>query len=77
MSGLNGHPVHIEKGDAHAILPDESKRHAVRLFLKGESVTDVAAFFGIHKRAIEQTLREALVQLSELASPADQERITL
>jgi hypothetical protein len=50
------------------VSPTE-KIDATNRFLKGQSVTDVAAFFACHRSQIEQVLREAIWQLAELKAP--------
>ena len=55
-------------------LTTEQKTLVVSKFLRGESVTDVSAYFAVTRSTVEQVLREAIQQLAKLATsrpPAD------
>ena len=54
-------------------LTNEHKERLVNMFLRGESVTDLSAFYAVQRQSVEDVLREAIVQLSKLAalSPTD------
>ena len=49
-------------------LPNEHKERLVNMFLRGESVTDLSAFYAVTRTAVEDVLREAIVQLATLAA---------
>ena len=49
-------------------LTNEHKERLVTMFLRGESVTDLSAFYAVTRTAVEDVLREAVVQLAKLAS---------
>lgn len=44
------------------------KERLVDMFLRGESVTDLSAFYAVPRRAIEAVLREAIVGLAKIAA---------
>ena len=49
-------------------LRTEDKEPLVTMFLRGESVTDISAFFAVTRTTVEQVLREAIQQLARLAT---------
>lgn len=51
-------------------LTTEHKERLVAMFLRGESVTDISAFYAVQRRVVENVLREAIHGLSKLISSA-------
>ncbi len=47
-------------------MTDLDKERLVNAFLRGESVTDLSAFYAVYKASIEDVLREAILGLSRL-----------
>lgn len=46
----------------------EHKERLVNMFLRGESVTDLSAFYAVTRSSVEDVLREAIHGLSKLAA---------
>lgn len=53
-------------------LGNEHKERLVNMFLRGESVTDLSAFYAVHRATVENVLREAITQLAALAAKTKQ-----
>ena len=49
-------------------VDNEHKERCVNMFLRGESVTDLSAFYAVTRTAVEDVLREAIQQLATLAT---------
>ena len=47
-------------------INNEHKERLVNQFLRGESVTDLSAFYAVTRTSVEDVLREAIVQLAQL-----------
>lgn len=47
-------------------MTDLDKERLVNAFLRGESVTDLSAFYAVYKASVEDVLREAILGLSRL-----------
>lgn len=44
----------------------EHKERLVNMFLRGDSVTDISAFYAVQRSLVEDVLREAIVGLARL-----------
>lgn len=42
------------------------KEHLVQQFLRGQSVTDLSAFYAVQRRSVEDVLRESILGLAAL-----------
>jgi hypothetical protein len=49
-------------------LGNEHKERLVNAFLRGQSVTDLSAFYAVTRTNVEDVLREAITQLATLAA---------
>lgn len=49
-------------------LGNAHKERLVNAFLRGESVTDLSAFYAVTRQSVEDVLREAIHGLSTLAA---------
>ena len=47
-------------------LNNEHKERLVNMFLRGQSVTDLSAFYAVQRRSVEDVLREAIYGLARL-----------
>lgn len=46
----------------------EHKERLVNMFLRGQSVTDLSAFYAVQRVSVEDVIREAITQLATLAA---------
>ena len=49
----------------HAVVPADESRDIVLRFLTGESLSDIATFYGKHRQTVERVLRHAYTAMSE------------
>lgn len=47
-------------------IANEHKERAVQAFLRGESVTDLSAFYAVTRTSVEDVLRESIAGLAAL-----------
>ena len=60
-------PHHLSQKSAHVVsIGTEHKERLVNMFLRGESVADVSAFYACQRGTVEDVLREAIVGLARL-----------